>query len=492
MTRAWSTPKVLVLAVLYVLSELSSLGSVVDRDIWWHLRTGEWIVRQHAVPRGDPFAVSMTATTWTASSWLFDAGIYVLYRSCGLVGFAVYQFLLGGAILVALQWLTTRSIGRPYTGIALPALTFAAMAPLFTPRPDLLSILLYTIELTVLLSALEDGSRRRLWFLPPLFAVWANVHSDFVYGVLVLGLATVAQHIDRRLRPDAGPANSLPALALVTIASVSATLLTPYHMALYLTILGQGRRTAAHDVFGDLLSLQFRQPADWIVLGLALGAAAVAGLRTRHRTFMTILLAMSAYVSFRTSRDAWMLIVSAAAILSSPTPAKPTPKPPTSWIGRGAVGGVILLMTALLATGAWSTRPSIPRWEAAVVARFPVAAARVIEERRYGGVVYSPLDWGGYLLWRLPHLPIAIDGRIDLHGHERVARSIVTWAGGHGWATDRDLLAADLVVAPAENSLTALLHDGGRFDVVYNDDVAVVFVARQATKNGARDAKETP
>jgi hypothetical protein len=491
-TRAWTSAAVPALVALYVLSVLSTVRPLVDRDIWWHLRTGEWIRDHHAAPRVDPFVVAPAATAWRAASWLFDVALDALYRAAGFRAFAVYTLVLGGAILLALQWLTTRSIARPYTGIALPGLAFAALAPLLVPRPDLLSVLLFTVELAVLLSALESGRAGRLWLLPPLLALWANLHAEFVYGLLVLGLATVAQLVDRRLAPGgAAHEPSLP-LALVTVTAGLATLLTPYHTGLYSTVLAQGRRTAADDVFSDLLSLQFRQPADWIVLALGLGAAASAGARARHRTFMTMLLAVSAYVSFRSSRDVWMLVVSAAAVLSAPAPTAGPVPPPMRWIGGRAVIGIVLATGALLALGLWSTLPSRARWEADVASRFPAAAATVIEELRLGGPIYAPIEWGGYLLWRLPQRPVAIDGRMDLHGVERVARSLVTWAGGRDWASDRELLAAATVVAPAESPLAELLRDGRRFDVIYNDRVAVLFAARRAANGAEQLARETP
>ncbi len=41
----------------------------------------------------------------------------------------------------------------------------------------------------------------------------------------------------------------------------------------------------------------------------------------------------------------------------------------------------------------------------------------------FAGPVYNHLNWGGYLIWRWPHLPVAIDGRTNLHGEELLQRN---------------------------------------------------------------------
>src|ERR1700722_13017539 len=44
---------------------------IVDPDIWWHLRTGDWIVAHHSVPFTDPFSSYGMGKPWAAYSWLF-------------------------------------------------------------------------------------------------------------------------------------------------------------------------------------------------------------------------------------------------------------------------------------------------------------------------------------------------------------------------------------------------------------------------------------
>ena len=57
--------------------------------------------------------------------------------------------------------------------------------------------------------------------------------------------------------------------------------------------------------------------------------------------------------------------------------------------------------------------------------------------------------------------------------------------GSPGWDTDPELSAAGVVIAPVKLPLTSLLRLDPRFRLVYEDDVAVVFVAKQLKKASA-------
>jgi hypothetical protein len=55
-----------------------------------------------------------------------------------------------------------------------------------------------------------------------------------------------------------------------------------------------------------------------------------------------------------------------------------------------------------------------------VAAKYPAQDAAVIEDQACRGPLFNHYDWGGYLIWRLPDLPVAMDGRANLHGNERM------------------------------------------------------------------------
>jgi hypothetical protein len=116
-----------------------------DPDIWWHLRTGEWILNHHAVPHFDPFSRSSAPRPWAAYSWLFEVVVLGLFRRLGLMGLVAYSAAMVLAITVALHYLIRR-LQADFSFAVL--LTFAAsftMMRLYTPRPWLFTVLFFVL-----------------------------------------------------------------------------------------------------------------------------------------------------------------------------------------------------------------------------------------------------------------------------------------------------------------------------------------------------------
>ena len=79
-------------ALLYVLAGLPGLSRIrANPDIWWHLRTGQWIVSHGSVPTTDPFSSHGSDSAWVAYSWLFDLLVSGLHAALGLQGIALHR-----------------------------------------------------------------------------------------------------------------------------------------------------------------------------------------------------------------------------------------------------------------------------------------------------------------------------------------------------------------------------------------------------------------
>jgi len=82
------------------------------------------------------------------------------------------------------------------------------------------------------------------------------------------------------------------------------------------------------------------------------------------------------------------------------------------------------------------------------------------------------------LIWQLPQLPVSVDGRTNVNGDERILRNLNTWSGHKSWADDPELAKSKLVIAALDMPLSSLLKLDKRFELVYEDAVATVFVAK--------------
>ena len=105
---------------------------------------------------------------------------------------------------------------------------------------------------------------------------------------------------------------------------------------------------------------------------------------------------------------------------------------------------------------------------------FPEKAASYIETHGLQGPLYNSFDWGGYLIWRLPGLPVSIDGRANLY-EDALAGAVNTMKGRKDWAQDPDFKKARTILLEQDSSLVTVLRSDAHYRLLYEDDMAAVF-----------------
>jgi hypothetical protein len=470
-SRSEQVAQALVIAALYAIPALIHLraSSVGDPDIWWHLRTGEWIAQHHAVPRVDLFSSATMGKPWQAYSWLFDLLTFHLFHRLGFIGIVVYTMAMVLAISIALYHLFKRLQHDFTIGIVLTWTISLTLGRLYTPRPWLFSILFFIFEINILMQARRSGRLRELIWLPALFALWANLHIQFVVGLIVLTLALAESLLSRWSFKNSMRIPSLP-LVITCLASLIATLLNPYGWHIYQTAHDLAVQPGPLSFVAELTALPFRTLSDYSVLFLAFAAVAALARSRRLLFFETSLFIFAAVVSFRSRRDLWIVAIVAGTILASAIEGRRTRQ------RLQAFAPLPLAVTCVaLLLGSRVMHINNAELMTRLSNQLPVRAVAVAEARHYAGPVYTNYDWGGYLIWE-PRLPVSIDGRAALHGDERLHRSQRTWSGEPGWDTDPQLLSAGLVVAPVEAPLTQLLRLDPNFKLTYEDQLAALFI----------------
>lgn len=471
-----------IITVLYLIPAICILQpSIFDPDIWWHLQTGKWIIEHGTVPTTDPFSIVGEGKPWFAYSWLFDVGMYEAVQVFG--NSAIIGFTLAGVWLVMLVMhrLVARRCAQFLLCCGLMTVGILAISRLFTPRPWLLTIVFFAITLEVVLSVREEKWTPWFWSLPAIYVLWANVHIQFIYGLGLLGLACLVPVIDEYARPlmaNHGPtpwnSRQWRRLMAITALCTIATFMTPYHIHLYAIVLQLFGQTGMWEYSQEMQAPAFRTVADWAMLLLFAFALVRLARRTSWSSFEVLFLLVAAASAFRGLRDAWVLVL-AAIVVSTSQKRSESENPTQTWSHYGLTA--IFICVAVGVAGIISHRDlSDERIQENTAKIYPIKAASFVEQQAYGGPIFNHFDWGGYLIWRLPHLKVSMDGRANVYGDARIKQALATWSGQSHWSEDQDLNRARVVIAQKEVALAAILRLDQRFRVAYEDDTALVFI----------------
>ena len=472
----------LILTVLYLMPAIWVLQpGIADNDIWWHLQTGKWIVDHGALPVTDPFSSFGEGNPWVAYSWLFEVGMYGLVRMFGETAISLYTLVAVWLTMLMLHRIIARRCPHFLCVCILLVTCVLGMSNLYSPRPWLLTILFFAVTMEVILRLRDGEPSRWMWLLPGIYILWANVHIQFIYGLGLLGLACVVPLFDRFAQrysqaepPMIWGSENWKTLIGLTALCVLATLLTPNHIRLYSIVVELSAQTGMWEYIQEMQAPAFRSVADWAMLGLLAAALVHIGWRRSWSSFEVLLLIAASVSAFRGQRDEWFLVIGAMVVL--------TPRQISRWRNsdpivprRSLVPISLLVAIGVLCTLGYRDM-SAERIQAETAKLYPVRAASFVEQEGYPGPLYNHFNWGGYLIWRLPHLKVSMDGRANIYGDERIKQAIATWTGGPHWNEDPELSHARVIIAKHDMALASLLRLDGRFREVYRDETAVVFV----------------
>jgi hypothetical protein len=462
----------------------ASLNSIINGDFWWHLRTGLGILESHAVPRSGLYSQS-ASLSWMASSWLYDVLVALGFKLLELRTPAVLAIVFKFALALLTFLLAGGLRGKFWTAVALSAVAqyiLGAMPPL----PLYCSVLAFAVELILLVQFRATGHVRPLYWLPPLFLLWANLDVQFVIGIFVFVLFVVVTLIERWgarggiawLERPALP--SPKAIQILFGASLVATAITPYGASGYHVFFEQVT-SAANVYFPGFQSLRFRTTQDYLLLLLVMTAFLALGMRRSRDLFQIALLVLGTVAAFHAQSDAWLVTLAAVAIIGNAVPRsnlqsglEDTRIPARQFLSAAALALMLLAI---------ATAIHLPHGRQALLAEigegYPVAAADYIREHQLPQPLFNSFPWGGFLTWYLPEYPVAIDGRTDLYGDDfNIQYAKVMNAEAH-YSTFPPLAQAGTILLDKKSLMGSALPHVAGFNQVYADDVAVVLVREQ-------------
>ena len=481
---------------------------LTDPDYFWHLKAGEYIVTHRALPAGDIFSLTHAGQPWVLHEWLFETVLFAAFASWGASGVSVLMALFVMAML-GVTFVLTRRLGQSHAlAFALVVCGGIVFAGGWTPRPQLVTYLLFSVYLSILAHYKYFGAGRALSALPLLMVAWVNAHGGYVIGIALVFLFAGTEWLGYWFGAARAPAHRqrLVQLSLLAGATLLASLANPEfirHWLYPIQVLGMEANRSIQEWqspdfhgFGPriylllcslfvLSTLYAKRKADLTEL-LVPGFFLLTGFVARRHVPLAVLtvLPFIALALGRGSMAAWAAKWQGSRLGGSYARSGANGKQ-LSQLAEGVLNWILLLVIVLvlLACRPWFSANAARRAEL-----LPAAAADYVIAHRIVGRMFNGYGDGGYLIYRLgPERKIFIDGRVDVYGDTFFKEYNAIYAGTAGWKQKFDRYGIDFAILDNDAPIRQLLLAEGSFREAFRDGHHCVLLrsaARQAALPG--------
>lgn len=213
----------LLVLLVFIATTLLAINPIMDTDLGWHVRVGEFVAQQKHIPTTDFLTFSAQRIPYAYHSWATALLLYFAYTYGGSIGVSLlYGVMYGG--IGSMFFLTSRTITSKPSPRWLALIITLSMPLLITSiglRTQVFGLCMMCIFVYLIITNEKRSDKKNIVLITILFATWANTHGSIILGIGLLGLWLTLQVVLTKKLPY------LPAIVAFTTA-VSATLINPY------------------------------------------------------------------------------------------------------------------------------------------------------------------------------------------------------------------------------------------------------------------------
>ena len=454
--------------VSLVLVAVALATTTADPDLWGHVRFGHDIVASRSIPAVDAYSFT-SDRPWINHEWLAEVIAYGAYSLAGPVGLVVLRLtLVLGTLAAVARSLAIAGLRATHRHVLLLVATSGMFLRMQAVRPQLFSFLLFAWMLVIVRSA-DAGRRGGLLAVPLIFAAWANLHGGWIVG-LAIWLAWCGWTL---IQGD-WPARQRGRLVLLAVASVLATLVTPYGLRLWQFLwetVGWSRPDIRDWQPIYLVSAGVYVP--WTLLTMATVAGVVSSTRPRRVVYAATSLLLALGASRVSRLDAFFALATVSLLGQELTdvavrawrrvagedpayePGRVAPRL-AAWLITGvtaaSVGGAAVLsvpgLDCVRMAGDW-----LPEREAGLLVQSGTVSGRMI----------TWFSWGEYAIWfGRPGLHVSLDGRRETVYSDAVVGEQLAFARGDAAAAaSMERYGADWIWLPTQAAVLPSLITAG-------------------------------
>lgn len=478
--------------VVFILLFVIALRPPLDTDVWWHLQSGDYFLQHGEILREDIFSFTQQGQAWINHSWGSQVILTLAYQAgggemgqigySGTWGLALYTAILG----VAGMFLVNQCcVGNVYSRAFVLILGASTAAVFWSPRPQMISFFLSTVVL-YLLHRYKRADHNLLWLLPPLMALWVNLHGGFALGFILLFGFIVGEALENLFNPthpDTLGWRRLGQVVLMTGLSILALSLNPYGPRMMAYPFETAGLQTLNLFIVEWMAPNFKIPQMWPFVGLLFALIFFAAQTKQRLSWGDLVLSLgTALLALWAARNIALFAVVATPALSRLVDAFLSERGWQIRPIRRVRGFKLLLNWTLLAVILFGAaaygvvslgRESIEKLQQDSL---PLDALDYLQDNPPSGPLLNNYNWGGLLIFSTPDVPVFVDGRTDLYGDSFLADYFKAELGASTWQETLATWDIQTAFLTDESALSNLLRAVG-WQPVYADDQAVILVA---------------
>jgi len=203
--------------------------TIADSRVLVHVKTGQYLA-SHGVlpPRTDAFSATAAERPWVNLGWLFDLMVAGLHAVGGMTALTVFKAVAGLAVALLIFSCRRSGVSSWWASLVVVLAAFAAM-PQLDATPLIVTLLGLGVTLRQLTRYRQELDDRALWWLAPVFLVWANLDPRMFLGLALLVLYGLGELVGMLLgRPAFEEGSRRGRYWLAVAASVVASFANPF------------------------------------------------------------------------------------------------------------------------------------------------------------------------------------------------------------------------------------------------------------------------
>jgi len=466
------------------------IGLLEDSGTGYHIRTGDYVLDHHAVPRQDVFSFTKPGEPWYAWEWLASAIFAALFRWGSMKAVLLFSAAVLAVTMVILARHMIRRGANALVTLFLIHLAIGACSIHFLARPHIFTMLFTAISMRLLDDDRERPSRT-IWWLVPLTALWANMHGGFVAVILCTAAFGLGCGMETWIAEKSLGAARKPLIRYgsVALACLGASFLNPYGFREHQHIIQFLQQKWILDLIEEYQSPRFHTTVVLYYEILLFAGLLVSGwLISRKKFAHALVILLWAHLSLVSVRHIPIFVIVALPSIAAELTALWNAM--TKSADRRSTLGVLSQLASEHAPGL--ARTSL--WTPAILAfllfaplgiswptDFPDSSYPVAFVTRHADLIsasriFSTDRLCDYLTFRFyPRQRIFIDGRGDFFGEQFSHDYLNALNGGTGWQKTLDRYQVAVVLVPSPSGLASLLRDRTDWRVIEDDRVTALF-----------------